>query len=76
MLTEQTVGNARAWRMFEAIGLGAVGVTLFAVIVINLALIPPVLIFGVLYLLLGVAVGGGSTSRASRSGRQCSGSLG
>ena len=56
MLTEQTVGNARAWRMFEAIGLGAVGVTLFAVIVINLALIPPVLIFGVLYLLLGVAV--------------------
>ena len=56
MLTEQTVGNAGAWRMFEAIGLGAVGVTLFAVIVINLALIPPVLIFGVLYLLLGVAV--------------------
>lgn len=56
MSTDETVGDARSWRLLEAIGIGAVGVTLFAVLVINLAVIPPVLIFAVLYLALGVAV--------------------
>jgi len=48
--------SVRRWRLLEAVGLAGVGVSLLAVLVINVALIPPVLIFGVLYVLLGYAV--------------------
>jgi plastocyanin len=56
MAAEQGADQARTWRLLEAAGLATVGVTLFLVMVINATVIPPVLIFGVLYLVLGYAV--------------------
>ncbi|MDA0351070.1 MAG: cupredoxin domain-containing protein [Chloroflexi bacterium] len=51
-----SVNAARQWRLLEVFGLAAVGVSLFAVMVINATVIPPVLIFGIIYLALGYAV--------------------
>jgi plastocyanin len=48
--------DQRRWRMLEAIGLGAVGLSLFAIMIIAREVIPPVIVFGVVYLALGYAV--------------------
>lgn len=54
MTTTET--NLIQWRRVEAAGLLTVGFSLFAFIAVNLAFIPPVLIFGAIYSALGMLV--------------------
>ena len=48
--------DARPWRLVQVAVFAGVGISQFAALVINAELIPPVLIFGVIYLALGGVV--------------------
>jgi len=48
--------SVRSWRRVEIAGLAAVSAGLVLVLIINMAAIPPVIVFAVLYGLLAVAV--------------------
>ena len=55
MSAEPATPEQRRWRILEAIGLATVGVCLFALMAVAREVIPPVILFGTIYLALGYA---------------------
>ena len=56
MAPQPTEARARQWRILAAIGLAAVGLSLFVIMALAGEVIPPVIVFGLIYLALGAAI--------------------